>query len=374
MSFALHALAPTTGRAQSSADSASILLGAADSFQRAGDEEVASALYEFILLKFPDTPVAELIRDRVGQATIGSGSIELRVWSTMYGLFLGVMIPVALDADGTEPYGVGILLGGPAGFFGGRALSGRRPYTMGQARAITWGGTWGAIQGGGWSFVARERVDDGATIAGSGVGLLAGLLLARRDVTEGVAETASLGSLWGMWFGTAAGALFDLDHVDRMAAALITGNVGLIAGAGLAHGVGLSRSQARAVSLVGVLGGAVGLGVTLIARPEADRSWLALPLAGSVAGLVGGAVFSRSDSEILPEATVRASLLFDRSNPRAAPPASGVLAAGSLIAWHENELSLGLPIPTPVRLESDPPPHLDDAGVSWRISLVNIRF
>ena len=146
-----------TGQVTSPADSANVLLDAAESFESDGRWDVAEALYRFIAEHFDTTPASFQARtrflalNRVGAE--GSGSVELRVWATTFGLWLGVAVPAWLDADQPEPYGAGLLLGGPAGYFGGKVLAESLDLTEGQARAVTLGGTWGTWQGFGWAEV-----------------------------------------------------------------------------------------------------------------------------------------------------------------------------------------------------------------------------
>ncbi|NNM34688.1 MAG: hypothetical protein HKO53_16530, partial [Gemmatimonadetes bacterium] len=137
------------------ADSAAVLFEAAADFDGRGESDVAVALYRLIIRRFPDTPSAAAAQDRLDQWGItrsgSSGRTELQVWGALYGLWLGVAIPGMAEADGPEAYGAGLLLGGPAGFMVGRAAARGRPLSLGQARAITWGGTWGTWQGLGWA-------------------------------------------------------------------------------------------------------------------------------------------------------------------------------------------------------------------------------
>src|SRR5690606_1471521 len=109
-----------------------------------GDPALAEALLRHIIDRYPGTAAAATAGQRLaelgGAAGDRSGAIELYVWSTLYGLWLGAAIPGALGADGPEPYGIGLLLGGPAGFFTAQGVLRDRALSVGQARAITWGG------------------------------------------------------------------------------------------------------------------------------------------------------------------------------------------------------------------------------------------
>ena len=112
------------GEAQvSRADSAAVLLQAAHTFQNEGRGEVAAALFHYISERFGDTWAgAEAITALQGfpeEGPSGSANVELMVWSTTYGAWLGVAIPGAFGANDAAPYGVGLLVGVPGGFLGG---------------------------------------------------------------------------------------------------------------------------------------------------------------------------------------------------------------------------------------------------------------
>ncbi|MGH7505541.1 MAG: hypothetical protein ACRELX_07805, partial [Longimicrobiales bacterium] len=102
---------PRSASAQTRADSAAVLLETASRFEAMGRLDVADALYEHILERFRDTPAAGEVRriranlppDRGAR----SGRVELQVWGTLYGLWLGIAVPEMFRADGAEPYGVG---------------------------------------------------------------------------------------------------------------------------------------------------------------------------------------------------------------------------------------------------------------------------
>ena len=376
--LALLATAAATPRAASAqpspADSAAILLDVATGFESQGERDVAEALYRHIADRFPGTPAAEAALARLGARSESGGETELKVWSTLYGLWLGVAVPMAMDAEGSEAYGVGLLLGGPLGYLGGRALTRSRPVSLGQARAITWGGTWGAWQGlalanaldlGGGDRIIEGDIHDeesdqavvGSMIGGGAVGILGGVLAARREIRPGTATSAMLGSLWGSWFGFAGSYLLDFEEDPTWGTVMVTGNAGLVAGALAGSRWPLSRSRARLISVAGVIGGFGGLGMVLIAQPSNDKVKIGIPLVGSIAGLVAGAAFTNGDGG--GEET-----------------AGGVEApmplSGALLNWTDGEFSLSAPLPAPAwdLIVPDAAPR----GTTWKIPLLNVRF
>ena len=306
---------PQRQTAPTRADSAAILLDAAGRMERSGRVDVADALYELILDRYGDTPAAveaqQLMSQVPGGRSTRSGRVELQVWTTLYGLWLGVAVPAAFGADGPEPYGIGLLVGGPVGFLTGLGLARSRELTDGQARAFTFGGTWGTWQGLGWASVfdwgegldcngdlcvnngsAEEKF--GAMIAGGLTGLVTGIALSRRTITPGVATSISFASLWGTWFGLATGVIGDLEGDGLLATTLIGGNAGVISAAMIAPRLGISRNRARLISIAGVVGGLAGGGIDLIAQPDNEEVAIAIPMVGSIAGLIVGALTTRS--------------------------------------------------------------------------------
>ena len=305
------------GRANAQAtrsDSAAILLNAATRFQQSGRPDVANAIYRMLIDRFGDTAAgAEAMRlaARLPDQPTRSGRVELQVWSTLYGLWLGVAVPAAFGADSSEPYGIGLLVGGPAGFLSGLALARGRELTDGQARAITLGGTWGTWQGFGWADVldlgendfncdgdvcssnggAEERF--AGMIAGGLAGIATGVVLSKRPISPGVATAVNFGALWGTWLGVAAGVLADQEDDALLATTLLAGDAGLLTTALLSPGWRMSRNRARLISIAGVIGGLAGAGIDLLAQPDDDKVLIAIPLAGSVVGLAIGTVTTR---------------------------------------------------------------------------------
>ena len=375
------ALSPQPVSAQfTRTDTAAAVLAVADDFANRGVDDIAEALYRHILQRFPGTPAAETARTRVevvaSRQSHAGGEVELKVWSALYGLWQGVAIPLAAGADDAEFYGLGLLVGGPAGFLTGRALALSRPRSLGQARAITWGGTWGAIQGWGWAraldfgsdgYASRYGVrygDDESTeaaltsmIIGGALGIGGGLALARREITPGESTSAMLGSLWGIWVGFSTAFLMDVEGDGLTAAAMIGGNAGLLAGALVGNRVPLSRGRARMISVGGVIGAFGGLGITLIGQPDGEKAAMGTILASSLVGLALGAAGTREDrGETDPSDLEAASLP----------------APGSLLNWSNGGWAFSTPLPAP---SLDPSLRNEGHdGLVWKVPLLKVRF
>jgi len=371
LATALLAGRPVHARAQlTAADSAAVLLETARTFEARERPDVAEALYRLVLERYGSTEAAATARARLAAvsaaASSGSGAVELQVWMTLYGAWLGVAVPAAFGSDAAEAYGVGLLAGGPTGFIAGRALARALDLSEGQARAITLGGTWGTWQGLGWQEVFEIGIDQtcgpdpfggsedcyanedtseemfAAMIVGGLAGIGTGALLAGRDISPGTGTVVNFGSLWGTWFGVAGGTIAGLDGDDLLAASLVGGDVALLATALLAPGWNVTRSRARMVSIAGVLGGLAGAGIDLIAQPDDTKVAMGIPLAGSLLGLTLGVLATRDD-------------LGTREASAGSAPADG-----ALLSLDDGRLALGTPVPLPSMRPVDGP-----RGTSW---------
>lgn len=345
-------LAPARVGAQqvSRADSAAVLLAGARLLESRGETDAADAVYQLLVERFGDTAAAEQARQRLrlpsASRSTRSGRVELQVWTTLYGLWLGIAVPGALGADGPEAYGVGLLVGGPAGFLTGLGLARSRELTDSQARAITLGGTWGTWQGLGWANVldlGEDLTCDGdvcfseggseetfaAMIVGGVSGIVAGALLSRKNIPQGVATAVNFGALWGTWFGFAASYLADLEDDNLLAATLIGGNAGLLGTALLAPRWNMSRNRARLISIAGVIGGLSGAGADLILQPDDDKVAVAIPMVTSALGLLIGTLTTRN---------------YD------ARPQGGGDFDTALLRFEDGRLGLGTALPVPTLL------------------------
>ena len=377
---------PSASAQVSQVDSAAVLVATAADFEARGALEVARALYREVVRRYPNTPGAERARARLealeASADLASadlapaaappdrrGDTEFRVWSTMYGLWLGVAVPTLADAEGSESYGAGLLLGGPTGYLAGRVFS--RSLSVGRARTISWAGTWGTWQGLGWAhtlnlggepgceFCAGEKEVVATALAGGLAGIVTAGLLS-RDVTEGTAAATYLGSLWGTWFGVAGATVLDLDDEAMLASTLLVGNAGLIAGALAGSRFDLSSRRAHMISLGGLIGGFGGVGIALITKPDGTEAAFAIPLATSLAGLGFGALLTRDGADAA-------------GGESSAARAGSGSAAPALLTWSDGaRLAVGLPMPFPTTVPD--PERNGQRHTVWNVPLLRLRF
>lgn len=359
------------------ADSAAVLLRTAREFERDGRWQIAEAIYVHISERYGGTPAATEARARLSapesERPARTSRVELQVFGTMYGLWLGVAIPVAFGANEPEAYGAGLLIGGPLGLFGSRAALRAHPVTEGQARAVSWGGLFGTWQGFGWAelldFGVEEVCDPGfgcyeteddveevfaSMIVGGLAGIATGAIFARNPIRSGVSSGAQGGSIWGTIYGAMISELFEPEGDQTLTTALIAGNVGLVAGAALASRYDLSRNRVRIINLGALVGGLGGVGIDLLLQPDDDATAIAIPLVTSLVGL-GIAAAKTGDSA--PDQGEQG-------------PDGGT----SLLDYRNGELALNVPTPLPTLLPIDRP----DGRTAWRpglsISWLRARF
>jgi hypothetical protein len=276
----------------------------------------------------------------------GAGRTGFVLFNTLYGGFLGVAIPAAFGANGSEPYGAGLLIGAPLGYFGSRAFSKARFRTAGQAGIASFATLWGTWQGlaiqqlaniGDHRFcdfdVCYTSDSDTAPWAAMVVGGVGGLvtgwvLAARKEIAPGTSTLISHAALWGTWFGTSAGRAAGLDGDDLFWSTLIAGNVGLLAAIPAASAWRPSSSRVRLITAGGIAGGLVGFGIDLLTSADDSTTVLGIPAATSAIGLLVGTL-----------ATANRRDLDTGLDPRGP---SGALVDGS------DGFRIGVPIPQPV--------------------------
>jgi hypothetical protein len=314
--------------AQTRADSAAVLLNAAEALRVRGETGAARAVLDLIARQFAGTPAAaevERMRATLRRTPDAerSGRTELLVFGAMYGAWLGVAVPLALEADSPEAYGVGLLLGAPLGFYAAKQYADAKMPTEGQTRALTFGGVWGTWQG----VALAELLDLGRetlticpepgecfesetdaeastyvamSVAGGLLGIGTGAYLARKPITSGTAAAVTLGGMWGTWFGFGLSFLADQEGDELLLGTMIGGNAALVALGIVAPRWQMSESRARLISVGGVAGGLAGAGLLLIAQPDDENVAILMPLAGSAAGLALATNWTR-DRAAAPE-------------------------------------------------------------------------
>lgn len=345
---ALFALAaPRAAPAQATrADSAAMLLDAARRLEAQGQRAASQAVLAQLLERWADTPAgmeaARMIAQRPAP-TEGSGRFRLLAWSTIYGAWLGIAVPAMAGAESSTPYGVGLLLGGPAGLVLANAYARAVRPTAGQTDAIIFGSQWGSWQGLGWLLATTSDVGDRtpftALVLGGVGGLVAGHVVASSlHPTAGQTSFVSHAADWGTWYGIVAAVLTDAEEDAALGTILVAGDVGLLAGA-LGAPRDVSAGRVWLTSAIGIAGAAAGFGIDLLVKPDEDKIILLIPALTSAVGLVYG--WHVTDDLDL------------RRRPAGAPGSAG---AGALLRLENGRVRLGAPdvLPTLVKVAQGP--------------------
>ena len=372
--FALLAVLAVPVHAQvTRADSAEALLRAARVLEAQGRTRLARELFQHVAQRYPETSQAGVARETIaqlpGEAISGLGRTGFLTWNTLYGAFLGIAIPAAFGADDPEPFGVGLLLGAPLGFFASRAYARGHGLTDGQAGVVSFGSFWGTWQGLGWREVFEigdgERCDQfgcfpqdsdaapwAAAVIGGLTGLGVGVLAARAAVPAGTSTLVFNASMWGTWYALAAGIIADAEEDELLTTALIGGNVGVLAAIPAARAWQPSPARVRTVSALGLAGGLAGLGASLLASVDDSKAAAGIISAGVTAGLVTGIVLTRGPN------------LGDGETGEPAPA----------LLFRRDGWRLGLPLPVPTMLPESEARRRQRWIPGARLLLLDARF
>ncbi len=339
-------------------DSAAVLLGTAQRVGQEGNRQLARAILRLVVRTYPGTPAAADAEQQLAQWQRGSdstsGRVELIVWGTTYGAWLGIALPLAAGADQPEPYGAGLLAGTPLGFFGARAFGRAYPISLGQARIIRFASMWGSWQGVGWQHalnigrhlqtycdpyygggcyqypVESDRAPVTMSLLGSLAGLGTGIALARSaNISPGTAALVEFSGYWATWYGAASGVLFDWQDDGLLTWVLVTGDAGVLAATLIAPKLDVSVGRARLISITGLAGLIGGLGLDLLLNVEDEKAAIAIPMVSSFAGLGLGVAWTKS---------------YDTRSSDEIPGAS------ALLNLRQGRLGLGVPTPMPAVL------------------------
>jgi len=266
-----------------------------------------------------------------------NGRVLLYVTQTLNGLWLGVAIPAMFNADEPTPYGLGLLLGAPAGILFARAVDTHQPVSLGQATAISWGGWWGWFNGAG-IYAMQDNTDETDFFRNTTIGLVAGtatgLVIARHPVSAGDASLVAHASAWGTWYGAVLATLTDAESDAGWRLVLATGNAALLAAALATPKVDVSAGRVWVTTASGIAGLVAGLGVDLLVQTDDDKAAIAIPAVTSGIGLATGWALSRG---------------LDRREARG-PEA---LPEPILVGIRDGRARLGLPFPQPAMVPVD---------------------
>lgn len=302
------------------ADTAAVLLAAATTLDREGKHDVAEELMRYVMRRYPETLAAADARRMLTGVRraqeLGAGRTGFVIWNTLFASWLGIAVPAALGADESAPYGVGLLVGAPLGFFASNAYARRHPLTLGQGALYQLSTGWLSWQALGWQQVfdigeecwsdpwgeycsGSDTAPWTALVIGGLAGVGTGIFVTNWDVEDGTAALMRHGALWGTWYGLALGVLADAENDGLLAWTLLGGDIGLAAGLPVGRAWRPSAGQVRLVTAAGLAGGLVGGGVDLLLETDDEKTAIAIPLLGTTVGIIAGTllVSGRPDTD-----------------------------------------------------------------------------
>ncbi len=258
------------------------------------------------------------------------GRTNLIIFSGYYGLWLGLAVPIALDAEAAQAYAAGLLATPALSILIASAATKDANITEGHATIISLGGHLGTWQGIGWSSIGGA---DGNAVVGAGVlaglgGIAAAIPMGNAvNFSEGHAAVTSSAMYWGGWFGAVFGVLANHDETgdNGVLSDMLIGSDVFVLGAGIAaRKARLSAGRMRLINLAGVLGTTFGFGIDLLVQPGSAEAVMAIAGAGSVAGLALGTSLTR-EHDLGKDLAGGPSLEFPRLSLRRGADRSGRL-------------------------------------------------
>jgi hypothetical protein len=266
------------------------------------DLRLAIPVLEKLVEYFPETVAARqarALRDSLVAAPTPppgldqNGRVSVVVFSTLYGTWLGVAIPVIANADDPKTFVASMMAGSAAGLVISLNATENAAISDGRASLINFGGWFGTWQGIAWGNAIG--VDTGEDIvAGSVIGGLTGmtaaiLLTNNKEIRRGYATTVNFGGIWGSWFALCGAMIADVQESETAWGIVGTGGVAGVATTAIAaRNTRMSRGRARLINIAGVVGTVFGLGIAVLAEVDDDPAIFAIMGAGSVAGLLAG--------------------------------------------------------------------------------------
>jgi hypothetical protein len=235
-------------------------------------------------------------------------AIALPLLGFTSGTAMGAGIPMAAGLSGDSVVAP-MLAGGLVGHATGALLSQR--YTFSEDDIILSGtlGAWTAYQSVGWGAVAansstiseEQGIGYGLTTLGTGM-LVATVSPALVDLSPSESAMVASGGLWGVWYGAWTGRAVSADPSVSMPLTLLSGNAALLSTAAIAStDWDPSWRDVAQFDGMGLLGGALGAGIGVIASPKLETVAIG-SLAGSTIGLIGSTFLSSDDGTSMASA------------------------------------------------------------------------
>ncbi|HVY36555.1 MAG TPA: hypothetical protein VHM31_01430 [Polyangia bacterium] len=243
--------------------------------------------------------------DETASANEGRGRLVL--WSSLYGIWLGIAGDVLLEVDDSRTAVVLPMLGLATTLTTALVVTSNHPVTTGQAWTIITGLDYASANGALWGAAADLSTKGivgvalGTSVAATAV---ATWVAATQRPKAGDIELVRSALLWGTAAGLLGAATFRSSDTGARAAwasGAIAMDLGLVAGIGLANTFELSRNRVLMLDAGAIGGGLAGFGISWLIAGGTNANGRAITgatLGGLVAGIAVAALATRTlDSE-----------------------------------------------------------------------------
>jgi len=262
-----------------------------------------------------DDILLEKMQSRSHSTTGGNeGRGRLVLWSSLYGIWLGIATDIMFEIDGDRAVIVAPLLGMGAGLGLSLAATSSFQLTVGEAYTIITGLDYGSFNGALWAggFDLTDKGVVGATVATSIAATSIGVLVANaKSPSAGDIELVRSGLLWGTiggFLATIAVARDDISSESVFKIAAASMDAGFVTGVALASYFNLSKNRVLIIDAGGLAGGLAGAGIAwLVAGSDSNGQAIAgAALGGMICGL-GVAAYATRDLDEQDAASIVAS-------------------------------------------------------------------
>ena len=237
----------------------------------------------------------DIIQEKTQKRSVTGGNEgrgRLVLWSSLYGIWLGIATDIMFEIDGERAVIVPPLIGLGAGIGLSLAATSTFQLTVGEAWTIITGLDYGTINGALWAggLDMSDKGVVGTAVATSFAATSIGVLVANeKSPSAGDIELVRSSLLWGTVGGFLATFAIapDISSTSAFKAVALSMDAAFLIGVGLANYVDVSRNRMLIIDAGALAGGLFGLGIAWLAAgtDNSGRGLAAASLGGMLAGI-----------------------------------------------------------------------------------------
>jgi len=237
----------------------------------------------------------DIIQEKTQKRSVTGGNEgrgRLVLWSSLYGIWLGIATDIMFEIDGERAVIVPPLIGLGAGIGLSLAATSTFQLTVGEAWTIITGLDYGTINGALWAggLDMSDKGVVGTAVATSFAATSIGVLVANeKSPSAGDIELVRSSLLWGTVGGFLATFAIapDISSTSAFKAVALSMDAAFLIGVGLANYVDVSRNRMLIIDAGALAGGLFGLGIAWLAAgtDNSGRGLAAASLGGMLTGI-----------------------------------------------------------------------------------------